>query len=94
MELISREDVIQLLSLVVGDAEVSLSKCRSTDFGEQGLNEAGFKAVILSSCQRLLCDKGWSILSEEPVVTFEKERFIDVLLVHEHCKAKILLELK
>ncbi len=95
MEGVSRSETIKLVSTVVRDAEACLSCCRSTDFGEHGLNEAGFKAVILSSCQRLVCDKGWSIFSEEPIMTFDNnERFVDILLVHEQDKVMILLELK
>ena len=94
MERLSRAETVSLLSKVIRAAEASLSKCRSTDFCEQGLNEAGFKAVILSSCHGLVEDGGWSLVSEEPIHVGGTERFIDILLVHNQHKVKIVLELK
>ena len=95
MEWSLRDVVVPNLSSVARAVEATLQKCRSTDFGEKGLNEAGFKAVVLSNLS-LFEEQGWTIESECCVHLLSEKRdgYVDILLVHAAKRAKVVLELK
>ena len=90
-----RDVVVPDLSSAVRAVERTLRRCRSTDFGEKGLNEAGFKAVVLSHLSSFE-EEGWTIESECCVHLPPEHRdgYIDILLVHDEKRAKVVLELK
>jgi len=86
----------QELSQLLGD---SLLEMNSTDFKPDGLNEVGFKALVIAHLKTLLlmCDPEYEFdIISEKIVSFvgDKYGFVDLMLVQRETKRRVLMELK